>query len=144
MSSTAPRTEVGHWQAGVSGNPGGYSKEKRQAIARVADLAREHTPKAIETLAAIMNDEKATRTTRIAAANALLDRAHGRPAQSVGIGVGLSFDDPSVSDDRQMSDIEIARYLAFVLAKGANALEAKQQERDTATDAQIGVPDGDG
>lgn len=143
MSAEVPRTEIGHWPAGISGNPGGFSKEKRQAVARVADLAREHTPKAITTLAAIMNDETATRTTRIAAANALLDRAWGRPPQSVGVGVGLSFDDPE-DDGVIFNAVEVGRRIAFALQQGAHALEAKQQERETATDAQIGVPDGDG
>lgn len=124
MSSEALRTETGHWPAGISGNPGGYSKEKRAAVARVADLAREHTPTAIQTLATIMNDEKATRTTRIAAANALLDRAWGRPPQSVGI--GLSVDDAE-GGDAERSPLEIARTIAFLLARGA--LEQEQQER---------------
>lgn len=132
--SDVPRTIIGHWPAGVSGNPGGYSKEKRQAVARVADLAREYTPEAIQTLATIMKDEKATRTTRIAAANALLDRAWGRPPQSV----GLSFDDPVISPDEgePMAALEIARRIAFALAQGLKLQELKQQERDTATDAE--------
>lgn len=142
MSSEAPRTETGHWPAGVSGNPGGYSKEKRAAVARVADLAREHTPTAIQTLATIMNDEKATRSTRIAAANALLDRAWGKPPQSVG--VGLSFDDPE-DGNAERSPLEVARTIAFLLARGAHEQELKQRERATAADAEIvGAPHGDG
>lgn len=126
-SDDVPRTEIGHWPAGVSGNPGGYSKEKRQAVARVADLAREYTPEAILTLATIMKDDKATRTTRIAAANALLDRAWGRPPQSVGISLG---DDPS--DEGALPEIEVARTLAFILAKAVHVQEQKIIERATA------------
>lgn len=105
MSIEAPRTETGRWPAGVCGNPGGYSKEKRAAVARVAVLAREHTEDAIKTLATILKDERATRSTRIAAANALLDRAWGRPPQSVG--VGLSFDDPE-DGYAERSPLEVA------------------------------------
>lgn len=137
MSSVeAPRTETGHWLAGISGNPGGYSKEKRAAVARVAVLAREHTEEAIKTLATILKDEKATRTTRIAAANALLDRAWGRPPQSVGVGVGLSFDNLE-DEDMGLSVVEVGRRIAFALQQASHTLEEKQQERATATDAEL-------
>jgi hypothetical protein len=133
------RLSLGHWARGVSGNPGGYSKEKRQAIARLTDLARTHTEDALKTVVGIMMDEKAPRNTRLVAAGMLLDRGHGKPAQSV----DLSFDD-SLSDETPVSDLERARAIAFVLAKGALSLKEKQQERATATDVQIGVPDGNG
>lgn len=132
MSAEAPRLETGHWPAGTSGNPGGFSKEKRAAVARVADLARVHTPAAIQTLANIMLDETATRSTRIAAANALLDRAHGKPPQSV----DLSFDDPEV-DGVGLSVVEVGRRIAFALQQASHALEQKQHERTTAADAEI-------
>lgn len=135
--SDEPRTLEGKWLRGFSGNPGGYSTEKRAAVARVAVLAREHTEEAIKTLSSIMMDEKANRATRIAAANALLDRAWGRPPQSVGI----SLDD-SLSDEPALSDLETARLLAFVLARGTHVLEQKEQERATAADAEIVNGDG--
>ena len=51
---------------------------------RSADgLAREHTEAAIETIANVMNDWCAEDRDRIAAANALLDRAHGKPVNAV-------------------------------------------------------------
>ena len=51
---------------------------------RSADnLAREHTERAIETIAHIMDDWTAEDRDRIAAANALLDRAHGKPVNAV-------------------------------------------------------------
>lgn len=53
-------------------------------IFRSADgLAREHTEAAIETIANVMNDWCAEDRDRIAAANALLDRAHGKPVNAV-------------------------------------------------------------
>lgn len=62
---------------GQSGNPGGRPK----VIAEIQELAREHSPTAIETLVSIMRSPKASPAARVAAANSLLDRAYGRPAQ---------------------------------------------------------------
>ena len=60
---------------GRSGNPGGRPK----ALADVQAYARQQTNRAIDVLAAIMIDEKASPAARIAAANALLDRGYGKP-----------------------------------------------------------------
>jgi hypothetical protein len=46
----------------------------------VQALARKHTKEAINTLAAIMADEKAPPAARVAAASAILDRGYGKPA----------------------------------------------------------------
>src|ERR1044072_1086178 len=62
---------------GVSGNPGGRPK----VLGDVQELARERSPDAINTLAAIMDDQKAPPAARVAAANALLDRGCGKPTQ---------------------------------------------------------------
>jgi hypothetical protein len=64
-----------NWKAGVSGNPGGRPK----VVAEVRELARKHTTKAVQALAAILDDEKAPHSARVAAAGALLDRAAGKP-----------------------------------------------------------------
>jgi hypothetical protein len=58
---------------GQSGNPGGMAA----GTADLRALARTHTVAAIEALAAALADPR----TRVAAAVALLDRGHGRPAQ---------------------------------------------------------------
>src|SRR5262245_11097406 len=73
---TAPSSA---WKPGQSGNPGGRPKE----IGHVRDLARQYTPEAIETLATIMRNGKLD-ASRIAAAEALLDRAWGRPTNLAG------------------------------------------------------------
>jgi hypothetical protein len=53
-------------------------------LMRSADgLAREYTERAIETIAGVMDDWTAEDRDRIAAANALLDRAHGKPVNAV-------------------------------------------------------------
>ena len=60
-------------------NPRGRPK----SVAEVRDLARKYTVEAIETLVEIMRDAQCTPAVRVAAANALLDRGHGRPPQAI-------------------------------------------------------------
>ena len=65
---------------GQSGNPGGRPK----VIGEVQELAREHTTQAIQTLVGIMANKEAPPAARVTAANALLDRGYGKPAQTLG------------------------------------------------------------
>ena len=47
------------------------------------ELARSHTKQAIETLYSIMTSAGAPEAARISAANSILDRGYGRPAQTI-------------------------------------------------------------
>lgn len=49
----------------------------------IRSLARGHTEAAINTLAGIMNQVEAPPAARVAAANSLLDRGWGKPAQPI-------------------------------------------------------------
>lgn len=69
----------GGFQKGRSGNPGGRPKETGE----VRDLARQHTPAALAALRDIMSDQKAPPSARVAASEALLNRAWGRPTQMI-------------------------------------------------------------
>lgn len=75
------RLPSGRFASGRSGNPGG----RPRVLADVQALAREHTGAAIATLAEIATDPKAPSAARVAAANALLDRAWGRSTTSLTI-----------------------------------------------------------
>lgn len=58
---------------------------KNKATQELQELAREHTPAAIAELARLAVGAE-SETARVAAINSLLDRGHGKPAQSLAIG----------------------------------------------------------
>ena len=62
------------FRKGVSGNPGGRPK----VVGPLRDLARQHTLEAVGVLVDIMRHGQSDRA-RAAAAEAILDRGHGRP-----------------------------------------------------------------
>ncbi|UEM06359.1 hypothetical protein JL101_013290 [Skermanella rosea] len=65
------------WVKGVSGNPGGRPKLE----VNIRNLAQQNSMEALETLVEVMRTGKPGE--RLIAANAILDRAYGRPTQSV-------------------------------------------------------------
>lgn len=59
----------------------------------IRSLARSHTEGALNTLASIMHTSDAAPAARVAAANSLLDRGWGKPAQAI---IGGGEDDPAI------------------------------------------------
>ena len=80
---------MARFQKGVSGNPGGRPKIRVDMRERV----RVHAGAAIDTLLAVMHDDKAP--SAVSAAIAILDRGYGRPAQAVHQHVTRHADDLS-------------------------------------------------
>lgn len=76
-AGTKPRGKP--FAKGRSGNPAGRPK----LVGDVRALAQSHAGEAVATLVKIANDGKAPAAARVAAANAILDRAVGKPAQAV-------------------------------------------------------------
>ncbi len=72
-----------------AGRPKGSLNKSTRAV---KEAAQKYTDKALKTLASIM-ERGESEAARIAAANALLDRGHGKPAQAI---VGGDEDDPPV------------------------------------------------
>jgi hypothetical protein len=77
ISAPVARTIGRPFQRGVSPNPGGRSKVARD----IQELAREHGPAAISTLAQALKSRN--ERVRVAAAAILLDRAYGKPVQAI-------------------------------------------------------------
>ena len=70
---------------GQSGNPGGRPKAMLPDGRSLAELAREHTMAAVETLVEVMADKEAPQNARVSAAGAILDRGWGKPKQDIGL-----------------------------------------------------------
>jgi hypothetical protein len=75
------------------------------SLFRSADkLAREHTERAISTIAEIMDDPFAESRDRISAAKELLDRGHGKPLTAT---IALPMSRQQAAALAQMSDDEL-------------------------------------
>jgi hypothetical protein len=70
---------AGQFKKGQSGNPGG----KPKIIIEVAKAAREKTTEAIETLYTIMINPKASASSRVSAAVAILERGWGKAPATI-------------------------------------------------------------
>jgi hypothetical protein len=68
----------------------------------IRSLARSHSGSALKTLVGIMNEKKAPPAARVAAANSVLDRAWGKPQQTI---------DATITDERDVSDLSGAELL---------------------------------
>lgn len=63
------------FEKGKSGNPGGRPKD----VGPIKELAKQHTQAAMDALVSALEDDNGR--TRVAAAEAILDRGYGKPTQ---------------------------------------------------------------
>lgn len=91
------RNERGHWVKGSSGNPSGSSiLSKARAVRKnetISQLAKHFTEDSLLVLHKIAMSDDAPAASRVSAANALLDRAWGKPAQTLEVSTKESFED---------------------------------------------------
>lgn len=85
-----------------------------KVTATIKDLATPHGPEAIRVLCEIMMDEDAGKSYRIAASKEILDRAYGKAPQHI--------EQSHQFQDSNMSDLEAARRIAFLLSQGHDSL----------------------
>ncbi len=71
----ANRVKTGGRQAGTP----------NKTTASIREAAQQYTDEALKTLVDVMGDETAPPAARVAAANSLLDRGHGKPRQELDV-----------------------------------------------------------
>ena len=71
----ANRVKTGGRQAGTP----------NKTTASIREAAQQYTDEALKTLVEVMGDETAPHAARVAAANSLLDRGHGKPRQELDV-----------------------------------------------------------
>jgi len=75
-----------------------------KATAALKEVAGQYTEAAVLALADIMADESQPSSARVSAANSLLDRAHGKPSQSVDVSGDMTFQGLTVTVTRYTDD----------------------------------------
>src|SRR5262249_46964508 len=104
---------------------GARRKGRRNKIgADVRELAQEHTPAAIKTLVEVMRDDEAPPTARVMAANALLDRGHGKAPQAITGPEGRPLVEVNIDIVRAKLLGELKRIAAVEYTKDGRLLDA--------------------
>src|SRR5438477_2135802 len=105
--------------------------------ASLEEGARAYTGEALGILIVVMRDTKASAATRTAAAIHILDRGWGRPA------TGAEVVARKEEDTREVSDLDLARWILSVLEDAAeeqDAAEAEAAEQAAKNGSQELVP----
>ena len=112
------RPNTGGGRPGAGRPPGAANK----ITASVREAAQVFSDEAVNTLAAIMKDQKAPAVARIAACNAILDRAHGRPTQAIDVAVDVGVLDKASLEDRFVKNMRAAHERQAKLLEERRAL----------------------
>lgn len=123
------------FKKGQSGNPGGRPRQNP----KIRELAQENSEAALQTLITLMNNPRVAPSTRAAAANSVLDRAHGRPVSSLELsgadGEKLIPEDNDPPYLRGLTGLArtaaIGRLVSFAIENGKHATE-KLKRQDAA------------
>lgn len=92
-----------------------------KATAEIRVLAREHTKAALETLVKL-HSKGSTEDIRMRAAKELLDRGHGKPAQTVDVGENLAAALAGMSDEQLEARItHLEKTLGQMTADGSRS-----------------------
>ena len=113
----------------------GSAGAERRTVHNLVIEARKFSGFAVDTLVELTKDNH-TDSTRFAAATALLDRGHGRPAQSLDLHLSADVITKRLSD---MSDAELAALEQRMIAATPIVLKATADVSDDAGE----LPDGD-
>ncbi len=115
------------FKKGVASNPGGKTLpmrpetiERRKMVENVRELCRTKSIDAVNALVEIVNSKTASPSARVVAANAILDRAFGKPQVTV---------EATVTNYDTMSERELMEYISGKTIEG-EVVKALQEEED--------------
>lgn len=100
---------------GAGRKPGSKQRATIEQSGTLAELAREHTQTALDTLVRVASKSESD-AAAVSAANAILDRGYGKPIQQTEL-TGADGKDLIP----EASDTDLARLLAFMLTKADRA-----------------------
>lgn len=93
IASSTPQIVETRFQAGAAWRGNRLGRPRKPPLpASITKLARAHAVQAVEALVGVLNDPTATARDRIIAANAILDRAFGKPTAHAEAAVTSPFE----------------------------------------------------
>lgn len=92
---------------GAGRKPGKVSQAKRD----IAEMAREYGEQALQTLVDVATDNTAPQSARVSASNSLLDRAYGKPPQSMDLSSSDNTMSPKSGIDLTKAPPELLQWI---------------------------------